>query len=214
MCYSIVIIEDQRMFRELLRTLFDSVPEFRVVGDADNIAEGESLCERLRPEVAVVDLDLPGGSGLELARRLRPRFPSLGLLAVTSLVDPITTTQVFESGFNGYIEKDQSPQTLVEGLWTVAEGGHYFTQLVRENRRRIFNDPDAVNKILSPREQEVIAWVCRHETSKSIAERMDLSVRTVENHRHRIIRKLSLDGAAGLVEFGQRLGFDRMERRS
>src|SRR5690606_34876005 len=118
--------------------------------------------------------------------------------AVTSLVDPVTTTRVFEYDFSGYVEKDQSPETLIDGVTTVAEGGHYFTQLVRENRKRIYNDPDAVNKVLSPREQEIVAWICCFRTSKWIAEHMDLSVRTVENHRYRIIKKLAVDGTSGL----------------
>lgn len=213
MPYSIVLIEDQRMFRELLKTLINSGPDLTVVGDAANAEDGWNLCARLRPDLAVVDLDLPDASGLSLAARLKGDFPDLALLAVTSLVDPVTTTRVFESGFHGYVEKDQSPEVLLEGVVTVAEGGHYFTQLVRENRKRIFNDPDAVNKILSPREQEIVGWVCRNLTSKAIADKLNVSVRTVENHRHRISKKLAVKGTPGLVEFGLRMGFERLVER-
>lgn len=209
MSYRIVIIEDQRLFRDLLRSLLDSHEELEVVGTAASAADGLDLCERMRPDVALIDIDLPDRSGCSLAATLKENLEDLAMLAVTALTDPVTTTRVFESGFSGYVEKDQTPEVVIEAVLTVAEGAHYFTQLVRENRKRIFTDPDAINKILSRREREIIGWVCTGRTSREIAEQMNLSARTVENHRHRIIRKLAVDGAAGLIEFGRKLGFDR-----
>lgn len=197
------------MFRDLLRSLLESTPELQVVGAAATAAEGQELCERLRPDVAVIDIDLPDSSGCALAATLRKQIKGLAMLAVSSLMDPVTTTKIFESGFHGYVEKDQSPEVVIEGVLTVAEGAHYFTQLVRENRKRIFTDPDAINKILSHREQEIVGWVSSGRTSREIAAGMNLSVRTIENHRHRIIRKLSVEGAAGLIDFGRKFGFDR-----
>jgi two-component system nitrate/nitrite response regulator NarL len=207
---TVVIIEDQRMFRELLQSMLGDVVDLEIVALASTVAQGWTACEAHRPDLALIDLRLPDGSGLELGERLKLAFPEISLLAVTSLIDPVTTTQVFESGFHGYVEKDQSYEVLLEAVSTVAEGGLYFTQLVRENRKRIFNDADAVNKILSQREQLIIGHLCTKQTNKQIAALMGLSLRTVENHRYRIIKRLGLEGSQGLIEFGHRLGLNRL----
>jgi DNA-binding NarL/FixJ family response regulator len=210
MSATIVIIEDQRMFRELLQSMLCDVADLEIVALASTVAQGWTACEAHRPDLALIDLRLPDGSGLELGARLKLAFPGISLLAVTSLIDPVTTTQVYESGFHGYVEKDQSYEVLLEAVTTVAEGGLYFTQLVRENRKRIFNDADAVNKILSQREQLIVGHICANQTNRQVATLMGLSLRTVENHRYRIIKRLGLQSSEGLLEFGRRLGLDRL----
>lgn len=206
---TVVIIEDQRMFRELLETLIHSIPDMQVVGKADSARQGLELFTKHNPSLGLIDLGLPDASGVELAKQIKAAFPQTPLLAVTSLMDPVTTTRVYESGFSGYVEKDQSPEILLEAIETVVEGGHYFTQLVRENRKKILSDADALNKTLSQREQEIIGWVSRKLTSKEIANKMSLSTRTIENHRYRIIKKLSLKNTQALVQFGQQAGLDK-----
>lgn len=206
MSRSVVIIEDQRMFRDLLRSFVESVPGFEVVGLATSLAEGRMLLEEKRPSLAIVDLELPDGSGLTLAGEVE----GIALLAVSSLTDPLTTNMVYDSGFHGYVEKDQPPESLTEAIETVADGGYYFTQLVRENRKRMFGDPDAINKILSPREQEIISRASQRLSNREIAELMDLSVRTVENHRYRIMKRLSLKDVSSLIAFAEETGLNRL----
>jgi len=207
---TVVIVEDQRMFRELLQSMLGDSSELEIVELASTAKHGWEACMTHRPDLVLIDLRLPDGSGLELGMRLKRQFPNMPLLAVTSLIDPITTNQVFESGFHGYVEKDQSYEVLLEAVLTVAEGGFYFTQLVRENRKRIFNDENAVNKILSHREQLIVGHLCGSQTNKQIAQTLGLSLRTVENHRYRIIKRLGLQGSDALVEFGRKLGLDRL----
>lgn len=209
--YSTVIIEDQRMFRDLMRTLVNSSEHFEVIATANNAGQGWESCREHQPDVALIDIELPDHSGIDLGIRLQslPRPPAL--VAVSSMVDPVTTTRVFDSGFSGYVEKNQPPDIVLDALHAAAEGGLYFTQLVRENRRRIFNDVNAINKILSQREQRIVSQICRGQKNKEIANSLKLSVRTVENHRYRIMRKLMLDSSEDLLEFGQRLGLHHIE---
>ncbi len=208
--YSVVIIEDQRMFRELMRTLVNSSPLFEVVAAVTDARQGWESCRQLEPDVAMVDIELPDASGIDLAARLQqlPRPPAL--VAVSAIVDPITTTRVFESGFHGYVEKSQSPDIVLEALQTAAEGGLYFTRLVRENRRKLVNEPNAINKILSRREQAIVGLISRGLLNKEVADALSLSVRTVENHRYRIMKKLALGDAPELVDFGRDMGLDRL----
>ena len=208
--YTVAIIEDQRMFRELLQALVNGSEWLNVVGTATNGAEGWDVCQRERPQVALIDIELPDTSGIDLGLRLKTLESPPVLVAVSSMVDPITTTRGFESGFHGYVEKNQSPEIVIEAIHTAAEGGLYFTDLVRQNRRHIFNEPDAVNKILSPREQLIIGHVSLGHFNREIAKQLSLSVRTVENHRYRIMKKLALGDAQELVNFGHQLGLHRL----
>lgn len=209
--YSIVIIEDQRMFRDLMRTLVDSSELFEVVATATDARQGWECCREHQPDVALIDIELPDRSGIDLGKRLLSRPPAPALVAVSSMVDPITTTRVFDSGFHGYVEKNQPPDIVLDALQAAAEGGLYFTQLVRENRKRIFNDTNAINKILSGREQRILGKLCQGLKNKDVADKLELSVRTIENHRYRIMRKLMLESSEDLIEFGQRLGLHHID---
>jgi len=209
--YTIVIIEDQRMFRDLMRTLINSSEQFEVIGTATDARQGWEYCREHEPDVALIDLELPDHSGIDLGSRLLglPKPPAL--VAVSAMVDPVTTTRVFDSGFHGYVEKNQPPNIVLDALEAAAEGGLYFTQLVRENRKRIFNDTNAINKILSQREQRIVSRICQGLKNKEVADALDLSVRTIENHRYRIMRKLMLEKSEDLIAFGQRLGLHHID---
>lgn len=208
--HTVVIIEDQRMFRELLRGHIDTSESLRVIGTAATAAEGFTCCRQHHPTVVLIDIKLPDGSGIDLGKRLLQVVPTINLVAVSSLTDPTTTTRVFESGFRGYVEKDQPPDVIIEALETAAEGGLYFTQLVRENRRRITTHPDALNKVLSLREQQIVGLVACGKPNKDMATQLDISVRTVENHRYRIMKKLALADTGELAAFGRQMGLDQL----
>jgi DNA-binding NarL/FixJ family response regulator len=115
-------------------------------------------------------------------------------------MDEQTTSQIHEIGFQGYVEKEQPIETLQEAMLTVAEGGLYYTKLVRDNRYKIASDPNALHKILSPREQEILYWVGEGLTSQSISDTLNLSPRTVENHRYRIMKKLNIESTSELIK--------------
>jgi len=194
------------MFRDLMQTLVDSSENFKVIATATDARQGWECCREHQPDVALIDIELPDRSGIDLGIRLQSLPSPPAMVAVSSMVDPITTTRVFESGFHGYVEKNQPPDIVLDALQAAAEGGLYFTQLVRENRKRIFNDANAINKILSHREQLIVSKICRGMKNKEVAEALELSVRTIENHRYRIMRKLMLESSEDLIEFGQKLG--------
>ena len=196
-----VVIEDQILFRDILIHLIESDGNYVLVGKASDGNEGWEICQKAKPDLILMDLQIPEPNGIQLGERILKNMEGVKILALTSLTDSYTTNRVHEIGFHGYVEKDQRAEVLKEAMLTVAEGGFYFTELVRENRKKIQSDPNALQKILSPKEIRVLTEVTKGGTSQKIAETLELSKRTVENHRHRIMQKLEIKNASGLVRF-------------
>lgn len=192
-----LVVEDQGMFRAFLLNWLGSQAGFLVVGETGSAETGLQLAEECRPELLLVDLHLPGMDGLDFVRAVRQGRPEVRSLILTSLTDPLAVTRIRESGVEGYLEKDASPAELAEAVREVAAGRTYFSRRFREALAREGAKALAVGKILSRREQQVLAHVLGGRTSREIAEVMALSVRTVEFHRANVMAKL---GAANVTE--------------
>lgn len=200
MAYRTLLIEDHRLFLNLLANHIEQSEDFALVGQATDGEMGLSCYLKLQPDLVLLDIVIPKLNGLELAKQILEHDPQARLLAITSQMDEQTTTQIHDIGFQGYVEKEQPIETLQEAMLTVAEGGLYYTKLVRENRYKIASDPNALHKILSPREQEILYWVGEGLTSQSISDTLKLSPRTVENHRYRIMKKLNIESTSELIK--------------
>jgi DNA-binding NarL/FixJ family response regulator len=194
-----LVVEDQGMFRAFLLRWFSEQPQFEVVGSADSAEEGLKLAHACAPELMLVDLHLPGMDGLEFVRAVRQARPEVRSLILTSLTDPLAVTRIRESGVEGYLEKDASPAELEEAVREVAGGGSYFSRRFREAIAREGGKPSAFGKILSRREQQVLAHVLAGRTSREIGELIGLSGRTVEFHRGNLMAKLGAASATELV---------------
>ena len=199
--YRTVVIEDLTLFRDILVHLIETDEDYVLVGKASDGVEGWEICQKAMPDLVLMDLQIPEPNGLQLGKRILQTMKDVRILALTALTDSHTTNRVYEAGFHGYVEKTQPMEVLREAMLTVAEGGFYFTALFRENRKKMQSDPDAFQKILSPKEVRVLTEVAKGFTSQEIAESLELSIRTVENHRHRIMQRLEIKNASGLVRF-------------
>lgn len=206
---SIAVVEDQQLFRSLLVKVLKSSTRYTFVGDAPDAEKGWELCHRERPEVVLLDLQMPGGGGLALGRRLRETHREIRLLAMTALKDSVAIEAVARSGFHGYIEKDQPFEVVEEAIQTVAAGRVWFSPFFEQARKQAAADPDDWRKILSPREQEVLSLIGRCLTNDIIAEQLKLSQRTVETHRYNIMKKLNIEESASLIRYAIEQGFAR-----
>ena len=193
----LMIVEDQGLVRAFFERWLAGLPRFVLAGSARSGEEALLQLESARPDVALVDFQLPGMDGLEFVRAARQVRPQLRALVVTSLVDPLALTRVREAGVEGYLEKDASPELLAEALGAVADGREFYSEKFRATLAREGAKAQGVGKILSRREQQVLAHVLGDKSNKELAELMSLSVRTVEFHRANLMSKLD---AANLVE--------------
>ncbi len=204
-----VLVEDQALLRNVLGKAIRLDPRFELAGEAEDGHEGKALCESVVPDLLITDIHLPGIDGVELADHVLKHLPTVRVLALTNLKDPFTLNRLQEIGIHGYVEKDQPLEILEEAMVEVASGQTYFTATIMTNQARLESDPNAFSKILSARDQEILCRVARGETSKEIGEQLDLSRRSVETYRYRMLKKLGLKSSAELVDYAYKNGFTR-----
>ena len=194
-----MIVEDQGLVRSFFERWLATLPRFVLAGSARSGEAALRLVAQERPDLAIVDLQLPGMDGLEFVRAARQFRPQLRALIVSSLVDPIALTRVHEAGVEGYIEKD--------ALEAVADGGEYYSEKFRTTLADERAKVEGVGKILSRREQQVLELVLGKKTNREIAEQLGLGVRTVEYHRGNVMEKLGASNLAELTALAELRGW-------
>jgi NarL family two-component system response regulator LiaR len=197
---NVALTDDHRVVSHALRSFFESFPDIRVAGIA---ASGEELLARLAewlPDVAVVDLLMPGGiDGVETTRRVVQSFPSVRVIALTASTDEARMTAVLRAGASGYVRKDADPELLLKAVRSVAQG-------------RSFIDPSAAGSALtnstasklSTREVEVLREAALGRTNREIGERLFISEETVKSHVAHVLAKLELQNRTQLVAYAVR----------
>ena len=202
----VFLVEDMGMFRAFLEKWLAGLPRFTLVGSVSSAEDALPLLDAARPDVLIVDLQLPGVDGIEFVGAARQLRPQARALMLSSLVDPLALTRVRESGVEGYVEKDAPPALLEEALKTVAAGRRFYSARFSETLAREGAKAAAVGKILSRREQEVLSHVLAGKTSREIGELVGLSARTVEFHRANVMGKLGATNVAELVASARQKG--------
>lgn len=202
----VLLVEDMGMFRAFLEKWLAGLPQFTLAGSVGSAEEALAIMDVARPEVLIVDLQLPGIDGLELVRAARQTRPQVRALVLSSLGDALALTRVRESGVEGYVEKDAPPALLEEALEAVAAGRRFFSSRFSETLEREGAKALAVGKVLSRREQEVLSHVLAGKTSREVSELIGLSARTVEFHRANIMGKLGAANPTDLVARARQMG--------
>lgn len=203
----VLIVEDQGLMAAFLQRWLAEQPRFMLAGAAVSGEAALALLETARPDVAMVDFQLPRMDGLQFVQMARQVRPQLRTLMVTSLADALTLARVREAGVEGYIEKDASPELLATALGAVADGRSFYSEVFRETLAREDRKSQSLAKILSRREQQVLAHVLLGRTSREIGELIGLSARTVEFHRSNLVAKLDAPTVADLVLAVRRRGW-------
>jgi DNA-binding NarL/FixJ family response regulator len=183
----LVVIDDHDALRGGLEVLLGQAGH-EVVGTAGNLAAGLDLVEHADPEVALVDIGLPDGSGIDLTRQLLARRPNLAVVLYTGDADAELLYEGLDSGARGYALKAGSIEELLAAIRQVAEGGSY----VDPRLDRILLSPRATSRVpqLSPREREIMHLMAEGHTAEQIGDRITVSVETVRTHVRNVIRKL------------------------
>lgn len=190
--------------------MLESESGFELVGEAASSAEALTLAERLRPDVVVVDISMPGESGLQLAARLRTSLPEARVLILSMHDNAEYVLESIRAGANGYLLKDAASTELPSAIRAVSRGESYFSPPIagrlRDALRREQAPPAGSLDHLTGREREVLAGVARGKTNKEIAADLGISHRTVETHRESMMRKLQIRTVAELTRFALATG--------
>jgi len=203
----IVIVDDERLVAEALKTWLSSQTNCSVVGYAARGDEGHALCLATRPNIALLDIELPGMNGLDLAEALLAELPDTRVLMMSGLMDPHTIWRVRQIGAHGYIDKTQSLATLSTAIQTVLRGERYFSPVFQEVQAQWLAQPDSFQKVLSDREQEILKLVVNGWQDQRIGKKLSIAPETVAFHRKNIRKKLKLHSDRDMVAYGRLWGF-------
>lgn len=212
----VLLVDDHPVVREGVRTSLSSFEHIDVVGCAGDGEEALLQAKELLPDVILMDISMPNMNGLEATRRLHKAVPRSRILILTMHDNKEYILQIIKSGAKGYVLKDIYPADLVRAIEAVNGGEAYFSPVVN---RVILNEymhdgnglDDSHIPELSQREREVLSLIAEGHTNRTIANRLFVSIRTVETHRERIMRKLNIHSAAGLTKFAISKGMVKLE---
>jgi DNA-binding NarL/FixJ family response regulator len=202
----VAITDDHKLFREGIRFLLEQMEGIEWVYETSS---GKDLIDKLEqgdvPDVLLLDLDMPEPNGIETIKRIRPEFPELGIIILTTYNDTKMMAYLMELGANSYLLKDCDPETLERAIKGVYYEGYYFTREVSDAmlkglKGHTRKKPVLDNKnTLTEREVEVLHLICQEYTAKEIADKLFISIRTAEGHRRHLIEKLGVKNTAGLI---------------
>ena len=204
----VLVIDDFPLVREGYVAALGSDPDIEVVGEADSGPQGLEMAHQLKPDVATVDLFMPGGGGIPLIRRIREELPDTGVLVVTASERAESLLDAIAAGAAGYITKQAAREEFRQAVITVHGGGSIITpalagHLLREYSSVIQGD-STPRTLLTRREQEVLRLVADGLTDREIGERLYVSPRTVQNHLASVREKTGLRRRSELVRWASR----------
>jgi len=208
----VLIVDDHAVVREGIRHVLSTDEGLEVVGEASDGGEALVLVDRFQPDVVVLDLSMPGISGLEVVAHLRTDVPDTKVLVLSIHDQDEYVLESLRAGAHGYLRKDSSPAEIRSAIRRVFEGGSVLSpDVARQLSSALQNErvqEERQQKIaqLSAREREVLVEIAKGVTSKEIAGRLGISPRTVESHREALTRKLGIRGVAGLTRLAIDLG--------
>lgn len=199
----IIIADDHEISRIGIRRLVSSAPDIEVVAEAVNGAQTIDLARTLKPNLILLDMIMPQVTGIEAAQRIKTDIPSISIIMLSSADDSTSVERAMYAGADGYLSKEVSSNELIHAIRTVLLGERVFSKTVLNRLEGKATDVkiDEPPVSLTRREEEIVALVAKGLTSIDIGKRLFISPRTVETHRARIMDKLGVNNAAGLVRF-------------
>jgi len=208
----VVLADDHALVRAGVRALLAGIPGVEVVGEAQDGHEIVQLVEKTRPRLVLMDIAMPGLNGLEATTRITRNHSGTAVIILSMHASEEYALQALKAGASGYLLKDADLAELELGIWAVARGETYLSpavskHLVADYRRRAagHDQPDPLDRLTS-RHREVLQLIAEGNTTKDIATRLKLSVKTVETHRAQLMERLDIHDVAGLVRFAIRFG--------
>lgn len=200
----LVLVDDHRLIREGLRQMLQAQPHLVIVGESDTGHGALSILQKARAHVAIVDLNLPGLSGMNLISRIRSEHPACAVLVLSMYAEELYAMRALKAGAHGYLTKDTAADELVRAVDKVAAGGCYLSRGMAERVAMALTQHDTTprHERLTDRELEVFRCILAGQRISEISRILHLSVKTVSTHKTRILQKMQLDSTAALIRYG------------
>ena len=198
---TVLLVDDHQIVRVGFRRLIETTSDIRVLAEAQSGEESYQLVYDLRPDVIIMDINMPGIGGLEAIGRLHKRNAKEKIIALTVHETEPFPSRVLAAGAQGYLSKRCAPQELIQAIRKVYRGETFVTnQVMREINKTPGSDEAAINK-LTPREFQVFSLLAVGRTAVEIGQDMNLSHKTIHSHRSNIMKKLKLETSFSIVQF-------------
>jgi two-component system nitrate/nitrite response regulator NarL len=202
----LLIVDDHPIVRRGMRMCLSSQARIQIVGEACDGREGLSKARELKPDVILMDIDMPQMSGLTVTDLLRRELPAIKVLILSMYSNTEYVMRIIQCGARGFVLKESSPEEVVHAIEVVQAGGsHFSSEVARVALNQVVHGHagDAATPVarLTNREREVLLYIADGFSNKEIATQLNIGVRTVETHRERIMRKLEIHSIAGLTRF-------------
>lgn len=202
----LILIDDHAMFRQSLRKLLED-QGFSIIGEAGDGREAVRLARTLDPDIAILDVSMPLLNGIDAAHEIHRLAPRTQVILLTMYREEAYILEALRAGIRGYVLKDQAASDLVAAVGDVLKGSIYLSPGISEAVVKAYKSKsNAPGEPLSSRERQVLQLVAEGNTTKQIASILNVSVKTADSHRTRIMKKLDIHETASLVRYAIRLG--------
>ncbi|HEY0039573.1 MAG TPA: response regulator transcription factor [Flavisolibacter sp.] len=201
---TILIADDHTLVRETWSFILNTDARFNVIAECGSGEEAVELAKQLRPNIVIMDINLPGINGIEATQQIRKFSPASKILGVSLHTQPTYARKMIQKGAMGYVTKNSSREEMFKAIIEVQNGRRYICDEIKNIlSEQVINGEDQQTGLnaLSQREIEIINFIKKGFSSKEIAESLDISVKTVEVHRYNVLKKLNLKNSAALVNY-------------
>lgn len=206
----LVLVDDHDLVREGLKRILESTGEFSVVGEAARGDQAAALYRLHAPDVIVTDLSMPGADGIDATLAIRKIEPDARIIVLTMYSDEHHAIRALRAGATGFVSKDSPSAMLIDAIRRVAHGERYVPEDLAEAVASILQteaaEPQPLALRLSKRELEVLRYLSAGKTNREIAEHLEISPKTIDTHRNKLLKKLNLRNNADLTRFAIRHG--------
>ncbi len=206
----IALADDHVLVRGGIRKLIEEDPDLEVVGEAGNAVELLEILRQREVNLVIIDITMPHISGIELTARLKTLYPKIKVLILTMHKGQELVAHAIGAGADGYILKEDAPTELIDAVRLIGQGQVYLSPLIMPQLKQAFiqeHRKGEPSKLLTRRETEILKLIAEGRSSKEIAEILHLSVRTVNNHRGNVMRKLDVKKSTDLVRHALSMGY-------
>ena len=207
---SVMIIEDQTVVREMLMHVIEDKLNYSVVATASTGKEGVELALQHQPDILILDIKLPDISGVEVLYRLKNSYPEIKILVFSGKIEGKIARCLVRDGVRGFVSKNENMSQLKTALEIIARGETCFSHEFNDALITALKNPevtvDQMAMMLTDREREVAVMIAKSFSSKEVAVELNISVKTAQNHRTNLMRKLNVHDSAGVIRFVIRQG--------
>jgi len=210
MTTKIILADDHKIMREGLRALLEKQADFEVTAEAENGLDAVQLTKKLKPNIVIMDIGMPGLNGIEATRQITAEVSSTKVIALSMHSDKRFVIEMLKAGVSAYLLKDSASEELASAIRTVLSGKPYLSPritdvVLKDYLNTLTKEPSAFT-LLTPREREVLQLIAEGKTTKEIATALFVSVKTVDTHRQQLMEKLNLRSVAELTKYAIREG--------